>query len=237
MPQSGTFDALFRDETTPKPPQASTPSFSQSFSGAGFLPLAASDQATSSPNIVNEFPEMPYDSVGAGPIAFAEPHPRQDPQKATHLFSSDEAKPLAEPLVPLQGPSAYTRVIDSSAQRAADQQRANLSAPPASVAPPQAPAPASASVPVVAPQWPNPQMYQLPYPPQPPISQQAIPLQQSIPSPAAGVLPAPQLPIRTAEQTQTPQPGWIAYLPLIIGLNALLFLTAIFVLIFALLSK
>lgn len=231
--QSETFERLFHNENTMKPAQASTSDFRQPFSGAGFLPLA-SDRITSGPNSANEFAEMPNDSLGTGPIPLAEPHPRQDSQKATHLFSS-LTTPLAGPVVPLQGPSPYTRVIDSSAQRAADQEKANLSAPPASVAPPQAPAPASAPVPVVAPQWPNPQLYHLPYPPQASIPQQAISPQPSIASHAAGVLPAAQPPIQAAEQT--PQPGWIAYMPLIIGLNVLLFLTAIFVLIFALLSK
>jgi hypothetical protein len=59
-------------------------------------------------------------------------------------------------------------------------------------------------------------------------------------SAVAGVLPAPQPPIQPGQAQpgeQTPQPGWIAYMPLIIGLNVLLFLTAIFVLIFALLPK
>src|SRR5262249_51825115 len=150
--------------------------------------------------------EIPHDSLGTEPIALLKPHPTQDPQ-ATHLFSSLN-KPVADPVLPLQGPSDYTRVIDSSAQRGADEEKAKLSTPLASAAPLQVP---SALVPVPAPQWPNRELYH-------------SPPQASIPSAAAGSVPVPQQPVQPGEQK--PQPAWMAYMPLIIGLNVLLFLTA-----------
>jgi hypothetical protein len=60
-----------------------------------------------------------------------------------------------------------------------------------------------------------------------PVSWPQAPAPQAVAAPSA---PQPQ--VQSGEQT--PQSGWIAYMPLIIGLNVLLLLTAIFILIFAL---
>jgi hypothetical protein len=229
IPQPGTFEGLFHRENSIEPVQSSTSGFGQDFGSAGLLSLGGSDRVIRS---ANDGAELPSESLGAGPIGLPEPHSRQDGQKATHLFSLGKA---AEPAVPLQGPSAYTRVINSSAQRAADEEKAGVSKLPPN-APSPAPAPVLPPVPVVAPQWPNPQMYPLPYSP-PATPQASMPLHASMPSLPAGVLPAPQPPGPIQAATQTPQPTWITYMPLIIGLNVLLFLTAIFVLIFALLPK
>ena len=211
------FDGFFRNENLTEPARASTPGFGQGFSGADFLSFATGDQVTAGFNSAGERPEIPNDSLGTEPIALLKPHPTED-QQATHLFSSLN-KPAADPVLPLQGPSDYTRVIDSSAQRTADEEKANLSTPRASVAPLQVP---SAPVPVPAPQWPNQELYH--YPPQ-----------ASIPSVAAGVVPVPPQPVQPAEPK--PQPAWMAYMPLIIGLNVLLFLAAILILVIALLPK
>jgi hypothetical protein len=57
-------------------------------------------------------------------------------------------------------------------------------------------------------------------------------------APAPPVVAAPSAPQPQVQSgNPSPQSGWIAYMPLIIGLNVLLFLTAIFILIFALSAK
>ena len=221
-----TFSGFFHheDQNDLAPASASGLSPTPTFGSPGFVPLTPDDRpAAVFPVSGNESLER-FDNVGTGPMVLPDPHPGSDRQKATRLFSP--TKPIAEPIAPLHGPSAYTRVIDSSVHRVDEQQAAFI--PPATGnPPPQAPTPAMAPVPFAAPQWPNPHMYPLLSPPQAAV---ALPA-----APPAGAMPVLQPQVRPAEQT--PQPGWMAYMPLIIGLNVLLFLTAIFVLIFALSSR
>lgn len=222
--QQDTFSGFFHHEDQNDLAPASASGLGPTFGSPGFSPLAPDDRpAAVFPVSGNESLER-IDNVGPGPIVLPDPHPGNERQKATRLFSP--TKPIAEPVAPLHGPSAYTRVIDSSAHRV-DEQQAAFIPPAAGNPPPQAPTPAIAPVPFAVPQWPNPQMYPLPSPPQAAV---ALPA-----APSAGAMPVPQSQVRPAEQT--PQPGWMAYMPLIIGLNVLLFLTAIFVLIFALSSR
>ena len=233
--QPDSFSRFFHNETEFGQPSAS--GFSQTLGSPGLGSSPASDPlAAASPKSASEYLVRPNDGIETGP-PFVEPHPVRDSQKATHLFS--QPRPIAEPAAPLAGPSPYTRVINSSAQRA-DEEKAGFGVPPAGNASPPVPAPVSIPAPFAAPQWPpasapGPQVYPLPYLQQPPAPMPAVsPVSwPQAPAPPAVAAPsAPQPQVQYGEQT--PQSGWIAYMPLIIGLNVLLLLTAIFILIFAL---
>lgn len=233
--QPGSFTSFFHNEVGFAQP--STSGFNQSLGSPSLIsPPAADPFASVSPHSTSEYLEKANDAFGTGP-AFAEAHPVRDSQKATHLFS--QPRPIAEPAMPLAGPSPFTRVINSSAQRA-DEEKTGSSAPPASNAPPQAAAPAGAPAPFAAPQWPvasvpNPQMYASPYLQQPPIPMAAAPPVPWPQAPAPPAVAAPSVPQPPPQSGgPTPQPAWVAYTPLIIGASVLLFLTSIFILIFAL---
>jgi hypothetical protein len=234
------FTSFFHNETEFSQPTAS-----------GFSPTLGSPVPSSSPagdplapislKSATEYLARPNDGIEAGP-AFVDPHPVRDSQKATHLFS--QPKPIADPTAPLRGPSPFTRVINSSAQRA-DEEKAGFSVPPAGNASPSpAPAPVSAPTPLAAPQWPPagasaPPVHPLPHFQQPPAPMPAVPPVPWPPqAPAPPVVAAPSAPQPQVQSGDPPpQSGWVAYMPLIIGLNVLLFLTAIFILIFALSAK
>ncbi len=227
-PQPDTFDRFFHNEIEPVPPSAS--SYSEGFRSTGLVSPPPSDPSTSMLPEPTGYLEKPNGSIGAG----SNTGPAS--QKATHLFSLPT--PISEPVVSSAGPSAFTRVINSSAQRA-DEEKPVSTAPAASNPPPQ-PALASAAAPFAAPQWPagtlpSPQMYPLPYPPQPAAPMPQIPAASwpQAPAPPA-VAPPPVTQPQMQPGEQLPQPGWIAYMPLIVGLNVLLLLTAILILVFAL---
>ena len=193
-------------------------------------PFAASPQRVE-PEYPNQRPfnELPPDFAPSNP-------PANDLQKATRLFRSD--RPTLDGQSAFSGPSAYTRVINSSAQRSAQE---NAEPNPA-VANKPAPAIVQAPAPVV-PSWPmgsiqapsvQPAAYLPPQPVQmqmqmPPMTPPAWPQGSSLPAVSQSLAPQPHLP----PSEQTIEQKWIAYMPLIIALNVLFFIAALFILIVA----
>jgi hypothetical protein len=238
-PETDTFNRFFNPEAIgAERSQSPTPEFPQFSPKPAFVPPPAADplaQRGTFPPLNSHDAERPRNEMGTGSAVFADPTQRHDP-KATRLFSFDQ--PTVDPGVPAGGPSAFTRIINSSAQRSATE-RVESPVPAVNNPLPQTPPAASVPVPVFAPQWsapsvPAPQLYPPAIPQQPPMPMPAVaPVQW--PQPPA--LPAVALPSAQPPQIppaeQPPQPAWMAYLPLIIGLNVLLFLTAIIILIVA----
>jgi len=195
----------------------------------GHLPLP--------PSRVEPFQEQPRAEV-QGADAELGGLQRQDPQEATRLFRLEKPTTGLQP--PLGGPSAFTRVINSSALRSAEQNEpaypgaadtpAQAATPPqlspapvwpiAAFPPPQAP-PA-----YIAPQ-PAPMPVQMSPPPMPSL---AWPQPPSFPAAAVPSVPQPQVP----PLQQTSEQKWITYLPLIIALNVLFFVAVLLILLFAL---
>lgn len=252
--QPGTFTALFQSDK-PNSEPAPAPEFRQLLSSASPLSSPGLDASGGIlPGISRQEKERPREDAGAGGMPFAEPNRAYDP--ATRIFSSP--KPAIGQAPASGGPSAFTRVIASSALRAAEEKAdsavGNSALPPAVSM-------ASIPVPASAPQSPGGNMPAQPPPPvqmaMAPVAQVAWPQVPQLPSgqmqpPLPGQMPtppvpqvawplAPQLPSAQAPQppqmqpeVQTPQQKWITYLPLIIGLNLLFFLAVILILIFGL---
>lgn len=236
-PQSDTFSRLFNNQFETQPAPVPAPDFPVS----GRVNRPAPSNAEQLPP---EFPgarqnNVNLDDADGGSAAFGTSPQSGKEQKATKLFSPESATDQ----LTMGGPSAFTRVIDSSALRSATENAEGHSAA-ANNSPPATPALAS---PPAMPSWPVANMPSSPIYPPVYVPQQPVSVQ--MPMPAVAPVAWPQTPSFPAVNTSSlPQPQlqasqptmeqrWIAYLPLIIGLNVLLFLTSIFILIFALTSR
>lgn len=240
-PQSDTFSRFFSsDALTVEPTQSSPFDFTQVSKNAGSVPSLGADASTHVlPGIDAQDEEKRKGELATGSPAFGDSTRGTDQQKATRLFSLQ--KSTADRGIPSGGPSAFTRVIDSSALRAAEEKPDSIA--PFGNNPPQQPPPAASAVaPAIAPQWP---VASVPVPPIHPsayLPQQPMPMQMSMPPvaswpqvpsvPAVTPPPVQQPQIQSAEHAQ--QATWITYLPLIIGLNVLFLLAVVLILFFAL---
>jgi len=229
-PQSDTFSRLFNNQFESQ--QAPLPSTEFPVTGSVGRPAPANTQHLSPEFPAAQQKDVNLEESNSGSVPFGTSPQNVRGQKATRLFSPQSA---TDPLVSMSGPSAFTRVIDASAQRSAAEgtehnHAAQNNPPPAT--------PASASPPVM-PSWP---VASVPSPIYPPVyvPQQSV----SVPMPSVSPVGWSQTPsFPTVSSSSLPQlqtspttteQRWIAYLPLIIGLNILLFLTSILILIFAL---
>lgn len=236
-PQSDTFTRFFGDDALRiEPAQPSTSGFTHNPRNAGAVPSLGTDMSTRVlPRIDAQAEERPRDELGTDSAAFGDSTQGNDPQKATRLFSLHESS--TDRGAQFGVPSAFTRVIDSSALRSAEEKPDSIASLGGN--PPQQPPPAiSAPAPAMVPQWPVGSM------PAPPIHPSAYLPQQQMPMPpiaswpqvpsVQAVAPSPVQQPQIQSVEPTPQANWIKYLPLIIGLNLLFFLAVVLILIFAL---
>lgn len=233
---AGTFTKLFGDAAIVRPAPVSQPASPETFSGIPTpMPDPVIGQVRSDTLLSNQssgHQDLPVkalaDEFGALPPASG------NSQKATRLFSLE--KSTSDWMTPLNGPSAFTQVINSSALRAAGEKDRNSAAasnnppPPSQALSPQVPQP-------VIPSWP---IGSVPAPMvQPPAyvqPQAVLPVMTPVaPSPAFSLPPTPlSAPPPSTAPPAASESKWITYLPLIIALNVLFFLAVLLVLFFAL---
>lgn len=233
---AGTFTKLFGDAAMLRSAPVSQPASPDTFSA---IPNPMPDPAigqTRSDTLLSDqssgHQDLPVkalsDDFGALPPASG------NSQKATRLFSLE--KSTSDWMSPLNGPSAFTQVINSSALRAAEEKDRNSAAtsnnpaPPSQAVSPQVPQP-------VIPSWP---IGGVPAAmAQPPVyapHQAVLPVMTPVaPSPAFSLPPTPSpAPPPSTALPPASESKWITYLPLIIALNILFFLAVLLVLFFAL---
>jgi hypothetical protein len=225
----GSFTRLFRAVTSPP-----SPSQKPANPKNDLTRMRESGSAPQPQTVVNPFPEVSPYSSGTSPLS------PTNPQQATKLFSQEKQADVSPNIE--SGPSSFTRVINSSNLRsaqensgAAAQPTANplvpvvspnppASTPITSWTPPSAPVvgypqtPAiPTSVPGIPSAWSAPPVA-LPYPPQIQPPQVSFPSSPPVPAPAA---------------EPTPNSKLTAYLPLIIAMNFLLLLAILVIVLFA----